>query len=117
MESGGMSLNFIRAVGGLRLEVDTVLSNPFLDLPCPLIAGTQRTYAPWPASCDSTAKQVRFRPWLAKKQAAKPFLSLSRALTATATLKSRTNPGKVTLMALDKGRTATDGIYQLSRRL
>jgi hypothetical protein len=54
--------------------VANVLSSvlPGLGLPSPAIAGTQRTYAPWPVWSDSTTKTVKFMP-LPKKRAVQIF--------------------------------------------
>jgi hypothetical protein len=46
---------------------------PGLGIPCPSMAGTERTYAPWPVWKGSTTKPVKFWPWLTKKQAGKLF--------------------------------------------
>jgi hypothetical protein len=56
------------------LPVANLLSSvlPGLGLPCPAIAGTHRTYAPWPVWSDSTTKTVKFMP-LPKKRAVKIF--------------------------------------------
>ena len=45
---------------------------PGLGMPSPAMAGTLRTYAPWPVWRDSTTKNVKFMP-LPKKQAVKIF--------------------------------------------
>ena len=45
---------------------------PGLGVPAPAMAGTLRTYAPWPVWRDSTTKTVKFMP-LPKKQAVQIF--------------------------------------------
>ena len=45
---------------------------PSLGVPAPAMAGTLRTYAPWPVWRDTTTKTVKFMP-LKKKQAVKIF--------------------------------------------
>src|SRR4051812_33365883 len=45
---------------------------PGLGVPAPAMAGTLRTYAPWPVWRDTTTKTVKFMP-LKKKQAVKIF--------------------------------------------
>src|SRR3954471_1171013 len=45
---------------------------PGLGVPAPAMAGTLRTYVPWPVWRDSTTKTVKFMP-LKKKQAVKIF--------------------------------------------
>src|SRR3954449_9144419 len=56
------------------LPVANILSSllPGLGLPSPVMAGIQRSYAPWPVWRDSTTKTVKFMP-LKKKQAVQIF--------------------------------------------
>ena len=58
----------------LMLPLANVISDllPGLGIPRFAIAGSQRTYAPWPVWRDSTTSKVKFMP-LAKKQATKLF--------------------------------------------
>src|SRR3954462_6423372 len=56
------------------LPLANVIGNllPGLGVPSPAMAGTLRTYAPWPVWRDSTTKAVKFMP-LPKKKAVKIF--------------------------------------------
>ena len=58
----------------LMLPVANAISDllPGLGVPRFAIAGSQRTYAPWPVWRDSTTSKVKFMP-LAKKQATKLY--------------------------------------------
>jgi hypothetical protein len=58
----------------LTRPLANILSNvlPGLGMPSPAMAGTQRTYAPWPVWRDSTTAKVKFAP-VKKKDAVKWF--------------------------------------------